>query len=206
PGLYVLFTTVRRKRGIKTGAVGLLMIGSMVLLSACATTKSLPDRSHQELPATYAGDTDTTNTARLSWRSFFNDSALVDLIDTALANHPDMSAALHQVEIAQAHLRFRKSALFPSVDALAEAGLRRYGFYTTDGIGNYDTNFSDNLKEDEKLPNPVPDYFVGLRTSWEIDLWGKLKNRKRAAFRRFLSSYEGRHLVQTALIEEVATT
>src|SRR5690606_16992797 len=78
-------------------------------------------------------------------------------------------------------------------------------FYTMDGIGNYDTNFSDNLKEDEKLPTPVPDYFIGLRTSWEIDLWGKLKNRKRSAYQRFLSSYEGRHLVQTALIEEVAT-
>src|SRR5690606_15251305 len=109
-------------------------------------------------------------------------------------------------EIAQANLRLRKSALFPSVDALAEAGFRRYGFYTMDGIGNYDTNFSENLKEDEKLPHPLPDYFVGLRTTWEIDLWGKLRNRKFAAYQRFLSSYEGRHLVQTTLIEEVATT
>src|SRR5690606_23729532 len=208
PGLYVLFTKNRKKQKIKSGTTALLMIAALGLLSGCATTTPLPDRQHRALPETYTGNTsnaDTSSTAHRSWRDFFSDPTLVALIDTALANHPDMSAALHQIEIAQANLRLRKTALFPSVDALADAGLRRYGFYTMDGIGNYDTNFSDNLKEDEKLPTPVPDYFIGLRTSWEIDLWGKLKNRKRAAYHRFLSSYEGRHLVQTALVEEVAT-
>lgn len=209
PGLYVLFTAVRRnkkRKAIKAGTAGLLMIAAIGLLPGCTAVKSLPDPQHRVLPETYAGNTDTLNTAHQRWRSFFNDPNLIALIDTALTNHPDMSAALHQIEIAQANLRLRKSAFFPSVDALAEAGLRRYGFYTMDGIGNYDTNFSGNLKEDEKLPDPLPDYFVGLRTTWEIDLWGKLRNRKRAAYQRFLSSYEGKHLVQTALIEEVATT
>ena len=206
PGLYVLFTAFRKKKKVKTRTVALLIVGALTVFSGCTATKSLPDWAHRAVPDTYAGNSDTTNTADLSWRDFFNDPNLVQLIDTALANHPDMAAALHQIEIAQANLRLRKSAMFPSVDALAEAGLYRYGFYTADGIGNYDTNFSDNLEEDEKLPDPLPDYFVGLRASWEIDLWGKLKNRKRAAYQRFLSSYEGRHLVQTALIEEVATT
>ena len=206
PGLYVLFTKKRGKKVVKASSTGLLAIVAIGWLSGCATKAPLPDQSHRTLPEAYASQADTLNTAHSGWRDFFNDPHLVALIDTALTNHPDMVAALHQIEIAQANLKLRKSALFPSVDALAEIGLRRYGFYTADGIGNYDTNFSDNLKDDEKLPDPLPDYFVGFRTSWEIDLWGKLKNRKRAAYQRFLSSYEGRHLVQTALVEEVATT
>ena len=206
PGLYVLFTTIRKKKAMKSSTAALIMAGSLILFSACSTVKSLPEQPHRRIPDSYTGQVDTANTAHLGWRDFFTDPNLVALIDTALTNNPDMAEALHQLEIAQSGLKLRKSARFPSVDALAEAGLSRYGFYTADGIGNYDTNFSENLQEDEKLPNPLPDYFVGLRTSWEIDLWGKLKNRKRAAYQRFLSTYEGRHLVQTALIEEVATT
>ena len=207
PGLYVLFASNKKKK-IKTGAASLLVVGCLAFSSGCSSHKALPDHQHRELPAAYQGSADTTGTdtasiAHVSWRNLFNDPNLVRLIDTALSNNPDMENALRQVEIARANLRLRKAGMFPSVDALAEAGLRKYGFYTPDGIGNYDTNFSENLNEDEKLPDPLPDYFIGLRTSWEIDLWGKLKRQKQAAYQRFLASYEGRKLVQTSLIEEV---
>src|SRR5690606_11244031 len=178
PGLYVLFTTTRRKRNrvLKGGAATWLVITSSILLSGCASTQPLSDPPHRRLPDSHAGVSDTANTAHQPWRAFFNDPHLIALIDTALTNHPDMAATLHQIEIARANLRLRKAASFPSVEALAEAGLRKYGFYTMDGIGNYDTNVSDNLDEEEKLPDPMPDYFVGLRTNWEVDLWGKLRN------------------------------
>ncbi len=205
PGLYVLFTSRRKPKPVKTGAMIALAIATLGLVSGCATQRSLPALQHRELPAAYNGGTDTSTTARTEWQRFFDDPRLTALIDEALANNPDITKALRHVEIAQANLRLRRARLFPSVDALAEAGLRKYGFYTMDGIGNYDTNFSDNLQADEKLPNPLPDYFVGLRTTWEIDLWGKLKSRKKAAYQRFLATNEGRHLVQTTLIEAVAT-
>jgi len=213
PGLFVLFASMKKNRKtkkIKVGAATAVIL-AISLLSSCAVQKDV-DLTHRPLPEHFVGsdkaDTltkDTTSIANISWREFFQDENLVRLIDTALKNNPDMQQALYRVEMARANMRLRKNALFPSVDAVAEAGLRKYGFYTIDGIGNYDTNFSGNLKDDEKLPDPVPDYFLGLRASWEIDVWGKLKNRKKAAFARFLSSYEGRKLVQTQLVAEVAT-
>lgn len=205
PGLYVLFTSKRKRKKNIAAKAGLVIVSLSLLLGACSGQRSLPTTTHQQVPETYDGRQDTITIANTPWQSFFKDKHLVSLIDSALKNNPDMAQALHQVEIAKANLRLRKANLFPSVNALAEAGLRKYGFYTMDGIGNYDTNFSENLNEDEKLPNPLPDYFVGLRTSWEIDLWGKLKSKKRAAYQRFLASYEGQRLVQTLLIEEVAT-
>ena len=205
PGLYVLFSPTKNRKKGKAVAIGLLIVGFSFFLGACGSQRTIPNASHRSLPETYDGNPDTTTMASTPWHSLFKDKYLVSLLDSALSNNPDMAQALHRVEVAQANLRLRKANLFPSVDALAEAGLRKYGFYTMDGIGNYDTNFSENLKEDEKLPNPLPDYFVGLRTSWEIDLWGKLKSKKRAAYQRFLASYEGQRLVQTLLVEEVAT-
>jgi len=210
PGLFVLFASVsRKKKKTKIVPITTALIG-LLLLSSCGVQKAA-EETHRKVPEHFLGknraDTlvnDTLSMATISWRDFFKDAYLVRLIDTALKNNPDMQEALHRVEIARAHMRFRKQALLPSVDAVAEAGLRKFGFYTSDGIGNYDTNFSDNLKEDERLPDPLPDYFLGLRASWELDLWGKLKQRKKAALARFLSSYEGKKLVQTQLIAEIA--
>jgi len=88
----------------------------------------------------------------------------------------------------------------------AEAGLRKYGFYTEEGIGNYDSNFSENLKDDEKIPEPaLPDYFVGVRASWELELWGKLRAQKNAAFNSLLAENEARRLVETELVTYIAS-
>lgn len=217
PGLYVLFASLSKPRTegkstiskVKEAVIPMVLIG--VLMSACSVKKEI-DYQHREVPTSFTGgnkqDTileDTTSIAITPWRSFFQDQYLIDLIDTAIKNNPDMQQALYRVEMARANMRMRKGALFPSISAEAQAGLRKYGFYTMDGIGNYDTNFSENLRDDERLPDPLPDYLLGLRASWEIDIWGKLKNRKKAAFARFLSSYEGQRLVNTQLVAEVAS-
>lgn len=210
PGLYVLFASwkSRRNKPLAPNAVALAAVASLLFLSSCGGSRELPAYRHRALPSVFHTDsasTDTANTADVPWRSFFDDNHLAVLIDSALSANPDMGEAMLQLEKAKANLRLRKSALLPSVDAVAQAGLRKFGHYTMDGIGNYDTNFSENLSEDERLPDPLPDYFIGLRTAWEIDIWGKLKNRRRAAYHRLLASYEGRRLVQTALVAEVAT-
>ena len=227
PGLYVLFsslmkrkkaepdvisgpddgpdsdgTVVRKKTPVELVVIAL--VGFSIFLSSCAFKKDLPNDEHKALPASFQQSLDTNTVASKPWKDFFKDEHLIALIDTALANNPDMKQTLHRIDIAKANLRMRKGAALPNLDLAVEVGLRKYGFYTSDGIGNYDTNFSENLKENERLPDPLPDYFVGIRTSWEIDLWGKLKNKKQAALNKFLASYEGQKLVQTELISNVA--
>ena len=69
-------------------------------------------------------------------------------------------------------------------------------------VSHIDTALRNN--PDRRIPNPTPDYFLGLRSHWEIDLWGKLRNRKAATYARFLASGKGRQLAVTALVAEVA--
>lgn len=229
PGLYVLVTSRSKKKNkiaVQGKPLMALILGASLLLAGCSVPREINNQQHRPLPESFAGHSEATltlgnpgeSTGTLSdqasaledvqplptWDTFFDDPNLIALIEQAISRHPDMEIALQQIEIARANLRMKRSASIPSIDALAEAGLRKYGFYTPDGIGNYDTNFSENLKDDEKLPNPLPDYFIGLQASWEIDLWGKLKHKRRAAYQQFLSSYEGRKMVQTALVAEVA--
>src|SRR5690606_489859 len=47
-------------------------------------------------------------------------------------------------------------------------------------------------------------YELGLKTSWEIDVWGKLKNSKKAIFFRLMQEESTHRAVQTQLIAEIA--
>lgn len=50
----------------------------------------------------------------------------------------------------------------------------------------------------------MPDLFVGFRSSWEADIWGKLSNQKKAALNRFLATEQARKWVTTQLVSQVA--
>jgi len=156
------------------------------------------------VPQSYAGNTDSTSLGDLPYRALFADPNLAGLIDTALFRNPDLQIALQRIEVARATVGIREGALLPQVNAVGAAGLDRYGRYTLNGVGNFDTNLSDNVSGPSRIPNPTPDFFIGLRSSWELDVWGKLRNRRRAAYLRLLASEEGRNFVVTALTADIA--
>ncbi|MFD0763286.1 TolC family protein [Mucilaginibacter lutimaris] len=178
----------------------------MVAITAgCKNYKAVTVQSTMTLPSTYRGGTDTLNSAGIPINTFFADTSLRKLIDTALKNNFDMQAALQRIEMASATLQYNKSLRLPSVNLNAIAGIERYGDYTMNGVGNYDTNLSPNINGDQRIPNPTPDYFIGLRSSWEVPLWGKLKNQNKAALARFLATQSGYRMVVTELSAQIAT-
>lgn len=177
-------------------------------LSSCRIQHNPEPVPAMSVPKVYigqaAGQPDSVSIGDWSHRDLFADPNLVALIDTAMARNPDLKIALQRIEMARASYGISQGALLPRVDAVATAGVERYGRYTLNGVGNYDTNLSGNVSGSSRIPNPTPDYFVGLRSSWEVDIWGKLRNRRRAAYIRVLASQEGRNLVATALTADVA--
>lgn len=182
-------------------AVFFLMLFSV----SCRNFKTAVITPKIQLPATFAGATDSTNIAALPLSAFFTDANLLRLIDTAVTANPDVLSALQRVELANANLRYNRLMLLPAVTAEANVGLEKYGDYTMNGVGNYDTNLSPNITGKQKIANPTPDYFLGFRSSWEINLWGKLRSQKQAAFNRFLASQSGYKMVITSLTSQIAT-
>ncbi len=174
-------------------------------IAGCKNYKAITLKANTNTPATFTGNSDTTGIATLPVKQFFSDAYLVKLIDTAIAANPDIQMALQRVEVAAANFKYNRSWLLPSVEFNATAGLEKYGDYTMNGVGNFDTNLSQNIRSNQRIPtNPTPDYFIGLRSSWEVDLWGKLSNQKRGAYNRFLASRSGYKLVVTAMTAEIA--
>ena len=183
-----------RGRGVRLTLGGLLLF-----LTSC--TVSLPLLTQPRataVPSAFQNPADDTATiARLDWQQFFADSALVSLIDTALRANPDLGIALQRVEQARAGLLHARGALYPQVSAGGVGSLDKYANFS--GTGNTQTNDGRNL------PTLVPDLFVGFRSTWEIDLWGKLRSRRKAAYARLLATEQGRRLVQTQLVAQVAS-
>ena len=56
------------------------------------------------------------------------------------------------------------------------------------------------------MPDPLPDYLLAAQASWEVDIWHKLHNAKKAAVTRYLSSVEGRNFTITNLVAEIANS
>lgn len=179
----------------------------VVFVSACASTSATyPDAKPLPHTFSYGGGADTTATvARVPVQEFFTDTLLRALVNEAITQNLDMKKAYQRILMTRASLRMAKGAFLPTLDAVGTIGQRRFGDYTMDGIGNYDTNFSPNLDEDQRLPVNLPDYYLGLQSRWEIDVWGKLRNAKRAAFARLLASEHGRQWITTSVVSEVAS-
>ncbi len=176
----------------------------LLSLCGCKLMTPLPQPSGMKAPRTFLERVDSVSMGGMPIREFFKDPDLAALIDTALQRNPDLSIALQRIEIARADILERDGALLPSVQAEASGGIRRYGEYTQEGVGNYDTNFSDNINPDQRMTNPLPDYFLGARSTWEVDLWGKLRTRRKAAYARFLATEKGRQLIVTNLVADIA--
>ena len=171
----------------------------MLLLAGCKVPR-ITQQSALTIPAAYCLSTDSTTDADRGWRQFFGDDQLARLIDTALLRNWDVLSAFQRVQAARAELLSAKSALRPTADAVTSSAIRRFGLYTMDGAGNSSTF----MQPGKIVPTDLPDYYVGVQSSWELDIWGKLRNRRKAAFSRVLASEEGKNWVVSGLVAELA--
>ncbi len=151
------------------------------------------------VPPTYSSSTDTTNSGKIKWKDFFGDPNLLSLIDTAINNNLDLKIALEDIIIAQNEVLFRKDMLLPGVGVGIKAGQEKIGHYTSQGAGDA----SADITPGQKVPEHLNDFAFGLDASWEVDVWKKLRNSRKAAFTRYLGSMEGKNFVITNLVADI---
>ena len=177
----------------------LAIAGMAVSLSGCipAVRNKLAD---QKVPESYNDSKDTTNIARIRRKDFFTDPYLNTLIDTALNNNQELKITLQEIEISRNEIRVRKGEYLPFVHLQAGTGVEKVGRYTHQGASDAATEFEPG----KEMPDPLQDYLVGAFASWEVDIWHKLRNAKKSAMFRYLSTAEGKNFMVTNLVAEIA--
>lgn len=173
---------------------------SICLAVISCTPAQAPLAATKPVPESFGKSTDTTNVSSTPWRKYFKDPNLVNLIDTALKNNQELQITLQEIEIAKNDIRVRKGALLPSVGVGAGAGIEKVGRYTSQGAGDASTE----IKPGKEMPDPLADFKLAAYANWEVDIWKKLRNSKKAAVSRYLATVEGKNFVITNLIAEVA--
>jgi len=181
--------------------VGLTL--SAMVFQSCVPTKVVRDEK-ASLPENYKNVVaqDTVNSANIKWKEFFNDANLTALIDTALVNNQELNIMLQQVDMAKNEIQARKGEYLPFVGLQGAAEVEKVGRYTSQGANDANTE----IRPGEEFPEPLQNYKAGAFATWELDVWKKLRNSKKAAVMEYLSSVEGQHFMVTSLIAEIANS
>ena len=187
---------MRRNRSISIAVLSLVIV-----MSSC-TPKLVQRTENREVPDSYLGSTDTTNSAQINWKKYFQDPYLNALIDTALLNNQELNIILQEVQVSKNEIRARKGEYLPFVGAKAEGGVEKVGRYTSQGANDANTD----IKPGVEFPEPLPDYMFGAYATWELDVWKKLRNAKKSALMKYLATEEGKNFMVTHLIAEIANS
>lgn len=186
-----------------------LAVACSVPLAGCPEPPGgSPRAARTEMPAGFADGDDTAggesppdeaddapSSAEVDWHDFFGDPQLTALLDVAVANNQELNIAVQEMIVVNSEVMARRGDIFPSLSAGVGGGVGRVGTYTSQGQSDAHTGVATDLQ----------DYSIGLYASWEIDIWGRLRDSADAAMYRYLASAEGRNFMITRLVAEVAT-
>jgi NodT family efflux transporter outer membrane factor (OMF) lipoprotein len=179
---------------------GILFI--TVLITGCQAPKMNLKQASKDLPEKYRDfeKTDTNTVASTNWKSFFDDEKLISLIDTALKNNQELKILEQEIFISKNEIRERKGEYLPFVNIGATSDVEKVGKYTRNGA----VEDQLEIRPGEEFPEPLSNFSIGAMASWELDVWKKLRNRKKAAVFNYLESQEVKHLAVTHLVAEIA--
>ena len=173
---------------MKTSFKIIIICVAAVTLWSCDTIKSL--HSQYESQATIPADVfgtgvnvtgDSASIADLSWRDFFTDPLLQQLIEKALERNTNLNSARIAIQQSEASLAAAKQAFYPSVYFSPQGTISSYG-----GSAASKT------------------YNLPLQVNWDLDAFGSIKDKKRKAEAVLLQAQAQEQVVQANIVSAVA--
>ncbi len=173
------------------------LIALMASISSCSMSGKYT-RPETGIPSSFRGEQSAENQAgssgtaigRLSYRTFFKDPALLELIESAIEHNGDLQVAMKHIEYASLAFGQSKLALLPGFSLQGSAGSSRTSDYGSNPL-------PDGV-------NSVESFSASGYASWELDIWGKIRSSRKSARAGYLESVEAAKAVQTGLLASVA--
>lgn len=126
--------------------------------------------------------------AMLQWQDFVVDERLRTLVATAIEHNRDLRQALLNIEAARAQYRVQRADRVPTIEGQASGTRQRIpGDLSPSGQAQIQESYQAGL---------------GL-TSFELDLFGRVRNLSESALQQYLATEEAARTVQTSLVAEV---
>lgn len=199
PVFFIIFQTLEEKvsgspmKNKRPVAVLAVLVVCSWMLSSCGVYKKYQSQTDAPDNLFGAGDSiaqlalaDSATIADISWREFFTDPLLQQLIDSALSRNTDLKSARLTVEQAQAALTAAKLAYLPSLSLNPQATI-----YSTMGTNG-------------ALSAASYTYNIPLQLDWNIGISGSVTVNKRKAKAVLEQAKYTRDATQANLISSVA--
>lgn len=133
--------------------------GCISLLGACASSPQrqaeLQIQDHFDIPAQWHNKDQPTENIQGQLLTLFQDPQLKSIVERAIQNNLDIKLAEKQFEEAKLHADISSSSLFPSISAQLATNRSK------DSTGNISRSYNTSLD-----------------VAWEVDLWGKIRDRQ----------------------------
>ncbi|MEJ5155986.1 efflux transporter outer membrane subunit [Gluconobacter wancherniae] len=177
-------------------------LAALLMLSACnmAPTYHRPTQSVQN---SYPENTGAKNApvaakvANLGWEDFYTDPRLKALVRLALKNNRDLAAQAAAVTVARGQYEIQNASLFPIISAGGQgmflAPSDTAGFSFAPGLGT--TVSTLRLYQTS----------IGF-SSYEVDLWGRIRNLTRQQAETTLNSVENARNVLITMVSQIGGT
>lgn len=162
--------------------LGSLALSGCNLYSNYSRPEGLPVESLYNDSTMLAADS-VSSLGFMSWRELFTDTCLQSLIEQGLTSNSDLQIAMLRIDEAQAGLNAAKLAYLPSLT-----------FSPNGAITSVDGGKASKT------------YEIPVSLSWEIDLFGKLRNAKKEQQMALLGQQAYAGAVQSGLIASIANS
>jgi multidrug efflux system outer membrane protein len=173
-------------------------IVAVSLFAGTAAGQKKNERPPVSVPNEFRGaeisvPTDQTSIGDLKWFEIFKDDELQKMVRTAMVQNYDLHLAVARINAARANLGLARSDQFPQFSAGADLTTSRSSVNGPPGAfgqGGRSRSFGS--------------VFLSLLT-FELDIWGRLRQQTKAARAELRASEEDRKTVQTIVVGDVAT-
>lgn len=159
-----------------------VLCSSCIFFSACLVGPRYERPSEVNAPTTFKAGLEgmDTSNASIRWDILFNDPTLKALVDSVIANNPDVRIAAARIQEAEAQYKVNRANILPEL-------------YYSAGAARVDRN-DVSIKT-----NPANEYNLSLGLNWEIDFWGKYRHASRSARYQMLATKQGYQAVRNSL-------
>ena len=177
----------------------IIVLPLSVLLACVPVQQAVP--TFDALPAFPLEVTTAQNlsSGTQKWQDWVVDEQLKVLVQKAFDKNLDIKYLDQAIRMSDAEILSRKGEYLPFVTLVAASDGARVGNYTRWGAVEHQVEILPGAENPEFLRN----HQLGAVASWEVDIWQKLRNEKRAAVKEWLATQEAKHMAQSALLAEV---
>ncbi len=169
-----------------------LILGFLAGCTSC-TLHPKYERPQIATPAKWRFFTEEAESdANLGWWKLLGDPVLDGFIQEALQNNPDIQVAMYRVDEYVARLGIIKSELYP-----------QFSFQANGGRGKLSTTLQPVTPGVQAISDI---YSLVLNSSFELDVWGKIRSAAEDAKAKLLAQIQNRRTVILTLVSSVAST